>query len=53
MVSVRVEKQRWLGCMSHEDGRIDKIRQLIRCGVEAGGKGKRRRCTQMCARDRG
>lgn len=34
MVSLWMEKQRWLGHVSHEDGRDDKTRQLIRCWVE-------------------
>lgn len=53
MVSVQMEKQRWLGCMSHEDGRVDKATQLIRCWVEAGGKGKKRHWyAQTCVKDR-
>lgn len=49
MVSVQMEKQRWLGCMSHDDGRVDKATQRIRCWVEAGGKGKRRHwCAKTC-----
>lgn len=30
MVSVRMEKQRWLGCVSHEGRRIDKTREVAR-----------------------
>lgn len=32
MVNMPMEKQRWLGYMSHEDGRDDKTRQLIHFG---------------------
>ena len=38
MVSVRMEKQRWLGSMSHEGRRIDEAMQQVRDGRPGGGR---------------
>ena len=38
MVSVRMEKQRWLGSMSHEGRRIDEAMQQVRDGRPGEGE---------------